>query len=492
MLLLNIDKKSHIPLYQQVIDQIREMVENDILNPGTRLPSTRIMAEKLGVNRSTIYNAYQELWAQGYIESRPGSYSCIRKRYKMATVTRKQKKGIVDWNGISSIASQQIFKEYLSFQPERPTSPETSAVNFAQLDMDQRLFPSQDFRRCMNQVLIEKGSKILGYGQYQGYRPLRETIARRLQFHGISVSHEEILITNGSQNGIELILKLLSVSGKKVIIEAPTYAIIIPLLKFYGCDLKAVPLKEDGIDIRLLEEALRYPVSFLYTMPNFQNPSGITSSQANREKLLSLCEAKKIPIVEDGFEEEMKYFGKVPLPIKSMDKKNICIYLGTFSKVLFPGLRIGWISAEKECIQRLLAIKRFSDLTSSMILQAAINEFCVQGYYDLHIQRMHRIFRKRMQCTLLALRKYIKKEHIFWHEPSGGYLIWLHFKNPNRNEQKLVEICEKNGVLVSPGKYYFHRPNHDPTIRLSISTLNEEEIEEGIRRFGNAINEIYK
>jgi DNA-binding transcriptional MocR family regulator len=490
MILLNLNRTNHIPLYQQVIDQIKEMVENDILEPGTRLPSSRIMAEKLGVNRSTITNAYQELWAQGYIDSRPGSYSCIRKRFKMATVTRKQKKGILEWDKISSTASQQIYREYLAFRPEKQTLTGKNIINFAQLDMDHRLFPCQDFRRCMNKVLIDNGSKILGYGEYQGYKPLRETIARRLQFHGISVSHEEILITNGSQNGIELILKLLSVPGKSVIIEAPTYAIVIPLLKYYGCDIKAVPLREDGIDMHQLEKVLCHRISFLYTMPNFQNPSGVTSSQSNRERLLELCESKRIPIVEDGFEEEMKYFGKVPPPIKSMDKNNFCIYLGTFSKVLFPGVRIGWIAAEKECIQRLLAIKRFSDLTSSPVLQAAINEFCIQGYYDLHIRRMHRIYRKRMNCARLAIGKYVDRENISWHEPSGGYLIWLQFKNLKFSEQKLVDWFEKNGILVSPGRYYYHRPEHETTIRLSISTLNEAEIEEGIKRLGNAINQI--
>ena len=250
-------------------------------------------------------------------------------------------------------------------------------------------------------------------------------------------------------------------------------------------------MTEEGIDINSLRKAFKqHPISFLYTIPNFQNPTGITSTQSNREALLSLCEAHGIPVIEDGFEEEMKYYGKVPPPIKSMDKKNICIYLGTFSKVLFPGIRIGWVAAERECIQRILAIKRFSDLTSSFVLQAAINEFCQLGYYDLHIKRMHRIFRKRMLAATQAMRFHLSGLGISWNEPSGGYLIWIKIQHPSASEDDMLDIFEKKGVMASPGKYYFLQSPRDHCFRLSISTLNEQEIEEGIRRLALAIREI--
>jgi len=491
MILLKLDRKSQVPLYFQIINQIIEMVEADILKPGTRLPSTRLMAETLDVNRSTVYNAYQELWAQGYIESRPGSYSLIRKRHKMATPKYKEKTSSIPWKKVTTVASQRVYKEFLDFFPEKSIPNKIDTINFAKLDMDRRLFPSEDFRRCLNQVILSKGSKILGYGEYMGYKPLRETIAKRLQYHGISVASEEILITNGSQNGIELVLKLLSVPGKKMVIEAPTYAILLPLLKYYQTELAAIPMQKNGLDLNQLKDILSdHPVSFLYTIPNFHNPTGITTTQSHRENLLSLCETYNIPIVEDGFEEEMKYFGKVPPPIKSMDKKNICIYLGTFSKVLFPGIRIGWIAAERECIMRLVAIKRFSDLTSSFILQAAINEFCQQGYYDLHIKRMHRIYRKRMQTALTSIKYYIPGDKVNWTEPTGGYLIWFKFKNMEIDENNLIQTFEKYGVIVSPGRYYFHNARKSSYFRVSISTLNEEEIEDGIKKLGKAINEI--
>lgn len=491
MILLKLDKKSPTPLYTQIIRQVKEMAEKDILKPGTILPSTRNMAEQLGVNRSTVTNAYQELWAQGYIDSRPGSYSRIRKRPKMARPENRQEKSAIPWNRFTSPASREIFEDYLRFRPEKPKSFNRELINMAQLDMDPRLFPTEDFRRCLNQVLIHQGSKILGYGEYMGYRPLRKTIADRLRLHGISVSPEEILITNGSQNGIELVLKLFSRPGRKTVIEAPTYSIILPLLKYYQAELVSIPMSDDGIDIESLGQAFQqHDISFIYTIPNFQNPTGITSTQRNREQLMSLCEAHGIPIVEDGFEEEMKYHGMVPPPIKSMDKSNICIYLGTFSKVLFPGIRIGWIAAERECIQRILAIKRFSDLTSSFVLQAAINEFCHRGYYDRHIKRMHRIFRGRMQTAIQCLHAHLSDPGISWNDPSGGYLIWIKIQHPFMDEDQMLDIFEKYGVMLSPGKYYFHRTPRDRCFRLSISTLNEGEIQEGIKRLKQAVSDI--
>jgi len=196
-------------------------------------------------------------------------------------------------------------------------------------------------------------------------------------------------------------------------------------------------------------------------------------------------------VVEDGFEEEMKYYGKVTLPIKSMDRNQIVIYLGTFSKVLFPGIRVGWIAAERECIQRLTALKRFSDLTSSPVLQATVHEFCRLGYYDLHLKRMHRVFRKRMHVALQAMREHLPRDKTEWLEPCGGYLIWVRLKELDKSEAEIEEIFYRNGVVVSPGRLYFQPEAARPFFRISISMLDEDEILEGMERLGNAIRQIY-
>jgi DNA-binding transcriptional MocR family regulator len=193
--------------------------------------------------------------------------------------------------------------------------------------------------------------------------------------------------------------------------------------------------------------------------------------------------------VEDGFEEEMKYFGKVVLPIKSMDQKKVVLYLGTFSKVLFPGIRLGWIAAEKDCIDRLTGIKRFVDLSSNSVVQRALSAFIRNGYYEKHLKRIHRIYRRRMTAALEALNAFLPSE-VSWTKPEGGYTIWVSLRKAYRNEDQFKTILLKHGVLVSPGLYYFFSSKIQKYFRISISSLNEDEITQGIKRLGMALAEL--
>jgi DNA-binding transcriptional MocR family regulator len=507
MILLNLERDNQMPIFKQIYEQLKQLMENNTLKPGFRMPSTRALAERHGVNRSTVYKAYEELWALGYLESRPGSYSTVRKRQKIATNGQKSKKGLIAWGEHSSDAGQMLHQSYQKFK-YKLTDVSSDVINLASLELDPRLFPVQDFRRSINTVMVEQGAALLGYGERAGYRPLRKTIANRLRIHGISVNWKEILITNGSQNGIELLLKMLTVPGIPAAVEAPTYSNVLPLLRYFKTNIIEIPMKEDGMDLdhlqRVLETGSPKP-AFVYTMPNFHNPTGITTDQVHREKLLSLCETYRVPILEDAFEEEMKYFGKVPLPIKSMDRRHLVIYLGTFSKVLFPGIRIGWIAAEKDIIQRLMAIKAFSDLTSNSLIQAALHEFCQQGYYNLHVKRMHREYRKRMHTAITGLRDQLSGfNQVTWTEPAGGYLIWLKLKDTNMYETDLKQLFFQHGITLIPGTCFYSdaysypdssSPAPDTShhhFRISISTLNEKEIKEGISRLGKAVAVIYK
>ena len=250
-------------------------------------------------------------------------------------------------------------------------------------------------------------------------------------------------------------------------------------------------MRDDGLDLGKLEKTLKQErPAFLYTIPNFHDPMGISTSHIHREKLLSLCESYKVPIVEDGFEEEMKYFGKAVLPIKSMDQGGIVIYLGTFSKVVFPGLRIGWVAADEACIQRLLSIKRFCSLSSSNLGQAALDRFCRLGFYEQYIKRVHTAYRRRMKTALRAMKAHFPGQGVRWTEPAGGYTLWVRLPKVKLEESVFQEILKKHGVMVSPGSYYFIKQPADLQFRVSICNLKEPEIEEGILRLGSALHEV--
>jgi DNA-binding transcriptional MocR family regulator len=362
-------------------------------------------------------------------------------------------------------------------------------VNLTRLDPDGRLLPVKDLQRCINHVMAERGSELLRYGKAAGYAPLREYIATRLRVHGVAASPANVLITNGAQEGLDLVFRLLGGPGRRAALEAPTYFTVLPLLRFLGVELEGIPMAEGGMNLDRLEEALRKRrIDFVYTIPNFQNPTGITTSQEHRERLLGICERRRTPLVEDGFEEDMKYFGKAVLPIKSMDRRQVVIYVGTFSKVLFPGVRIGWITGDEACIERLTALKRFTDLGTGTFIQAVLDRFCRDGCYDVHLKRLHRIYRRRMQTALDAMDRHLPAG-VEWTRPAGGYTIWIK-TGARGGEARLRELMDRHRVLVSLGRLFFPDDRRTDYVRISIADVDEKEISEGIERLGALLGDL--
>ena len=494
MILLNLDRKSNVPLFRQIFDQLKEKIDADVIKPGDRLPSTRTFSNKLGVNRGTIYKAYQELWALGYIESRSGSYSFVRQPRELKGSTEALTTGSIKWSKRVNPSAEYVHSLFGKINyPFSEEKESFEGIDFGRLHPDTRIFPVNEFKKSMSKVIAEKGKTVLDYGECKGYYPLRDYIARRSRLHGMSVNSREILITSGAQNAIDLLVKLFARPGSRVFVESPTYGMIIPTLKYYKCEIVPIPMLEDGVDIEFIEKEFRkgLPI-FFYTMPNFHNPTGVTTTQEHREKLIALFEKYNVLIIEDAFEEEMKYFGKVPLPIKSMDINQIVIYVGSFSKVLFPGIRVGWIAADEECINRLSTLKRFSDISSTLPEQAALADFCRNGQYELHIKRIHKIYRKRMMLAVRTLEKNIKNENVRWIEPNGGFTIWVTLKNTNLDYKELDRIFRLNKLRLALGKDFFPDKEKGKHVRLAIASLDEDEIVEGITRFSEAVENIYE
>ncbi|MCG8572518.1 MAG: PLP-dependent aminotransferase family protein [Spirochaetes bacterium] len=480
------------PYYQQIYQQIKNLIEDETLKPGMVLPSTRELANKLGVNRSTVCHAYDELLGMGYIESSQGSYTKVRWRKNVIQSENRMSKSILNWAELCS-HSQETWQHAKLMPSPFATKNQDGVINMLPLQVDPRLFPLDNFRQSLNQVLLTEGAELFLNGDPQGYLPLREYLARRMKQHSIQVEHKNILITNGGQNALDLVLKTLIQPGDCIAVEQPTYAYLIPLLKLYQCHVIEIPFTSEGLDLAVLEtKARENQIKLLFTMPNFQNPTGITTTQQHREKLLSISEKYHFPVLEDGFEEEMKYLGKVTLPIKSMDEKQTVLYTGTFSKVLFPGLRLGWLVADEEMISRISGIRKFCDISTSPLLQAGMYRFCSSGYYDIHIRKMHRIYRKRLKTALEALKKYLPQSQIDYTRPAGGYLIWFSFPEGQFTYQQLEDCCKNQQIEVSPGYHYFWSPQKKIHFRVSISLLDHGEIIEGIKRLSAVIKELLR
>ncbi|PKN34965.1 MAG: hypothetical protein CVU61_06300 [Deltaproteobacteria bacterium HGW-Deltaproteobacteria-19] len=490
-ILIQIDRTSDTPIFRQIVDRLVALADSAAIQPGVRLPSTRSMADMLSVDRSTVYRAYQELWALGYVESRPGSYTTIRSRTRIAKKQERTGSRLIDWEERISPCARSLQASFLEDGERMKRAAAADVINFMPLSPDSRLIPSELFRKCMNDVLCRRGPELLQYGNPLGYEPLRAFIAERMREHGVSVSVGEIMIASGAQNALELLLRMLAGPGDSVIVESPTYSRVIDLLRLSDIRIVDVPMKEDGMDLDALEERLhRERPAFIYTMPNFHNPTGITTEQGHRERLLRLCETCRTPLIEDGFEEELKYFGKAVLPVKSMDRRGGVIYVGTFSKCLFPGLRIGWIAADGACIERLAPIQRALVISGNALDQAAVHRFCRAGYYDLHIKRVHRVYRKRMRTALDAMKSCLNPNQVRWTQPAGGYTIWLQLLSGRWDEDDAVDRLFRHGVAVTPGRPHFPGPSGAAHLRVSIAHTDEASIREGIRRMGAALSEI--
>ncbi|RKD91248.1 MocR-like pyridoxine biosynthesis transcription factor PdxR [Mangrovibacterium diazotrophicum] len=483
MILITIDTKSRHPLFEQIVDQIRSLIESGGLKEGEVLPSTRKLAENVGVNRATVYRAYEELWAAGYIEAVAGGYSRVRKRIDPV---KQQAEIVVDrfgWEGHLSDAFMSISQTRLFSSAQLD-----GLIDFRSLSPDSDLLPVEDFRRSMNAVIQTEGASVLQYGDPAGYLPLRELLARQMKQHGIHTSADEIVLTNGMQNGIELVCRLLTNPGDCVFVESPTYASALTMMNYLGLKVQGISMTSASMNLDELEASLRkQKPKLIYSMPTFHNPTGISTSQSHRERLLRICERYGVPLVEDGFEEEMKYFGKAVLPVKSMDRKQQLIYLGTFSKILFPGLRIGWIVAPVTLAEKLRRMKEVTDLSGSPLTQAAVFRFCDQGFYELHKKRIHRAYRKRMQLALAACREFLPQQQVQFTRPEGGYLIWLTTCFPLEREAELNQKLIGTGVAVSPGSRFFAADPEKAHFRLSIAHRKEDEIVEGIKRIAEVI-----
>lgn len=492
MLSLKLERNSNISLFEQLVALIKENIKQGSIKPGDILPSSRGLALQLSISRTTVCRAYDELFALGYLESEQGSFTKVRRTQLLHSPLKEAvPKAIINWQTNSTVSAARIHQNICAID-EKVGADET-LVDFATLAASNSISPVDEFRKCMNYVLKSHGEQLLQYGENKGFLPLREYIAEHLRQYGILADADEILLTNGSQQSLDLVLQLLVGKADHVLLEDPSYSFIMPLLN--GCEavVDAISMTDNGLDLEQFERTLQgkteqNQAKLLYTIPNFHNPTGISSSQEHRQQLYRLCSKYKLPIIEDSFVDEMKYFGKTPLPIKAMDDHELVVYLGAFSKVIFSGIRIGWIVANKQCIERLTSLKVAKSLKSNALDQAAMELFCRKGYYQQHIKRVHALYRKRMKLVLKMAKEVFSAEPFTFTSPRGGYLLFVSATDKSINEKKLLAAIKEKGVTVSAGSKYFANGSDYAHFRVSIAMVEVNDIVEGFSRIKQAIS----
>lgn len=522
MFLPNLDRSSREPLSLQLSERIMEGIESGVLAPGDALPPTRRLAEWVGVSRFTVERAYDELWAQGYVEARSGSYTRVRTRppRRAGSGGRKASGGSGSDSSASplqpddrigpaaarAIASRAALSLAYAVADRSSSSPEyvrpggghtavgPSPIDFYAFHPDPRLFPGEAFRRAAAGILREDPEAALSYGNPAGHRGLRERVAHRMREHGADAGPENILVTEGALHAVDLTARLLAAPGRSVLCEDPTYPGALAV--FAASGLRAVPVPDDeaGMDPAALRAALARDAgaaAFVYLMPAFRNPTGRLTGQRRREELLAACVEAGVPVLEDGFEEELGFLGNAVRPMASMDPGGFVIYVGTLSKSLFPGIRLGWIAASEKWIRPLTALRAATSLGGNMLTQAAAAAFWDSGAYASHLRRVSRAFARRLKAAKAAARRYLPSGAVLA-EPEGGYLLWLRLPgHPGCSaaevEASVMAACRREGVAAAPGSPFFAGAPPGPALRLCIANLDEAEIEEGMRRLGRAL-----
>jgi 2-aminoadipate transaminase len=353
------------------------------------------------------------------------------------------------------------------------------------------LFPNIEIGRIAEEILRINGRIALQYSPTEGHPRLREQIALRMNaLWSTRLTNEEILVTTGSQQGLDLIAKLYLDEGDAVICESPTY--LGAVMAFNVCKPRWVEVMTDneGMDIRALEHALEMEerVKMIYVVPNYQNPTGRTWSPERRRSLLALAQRHCVPIIEDNPYGELTFEGEKPLAIQSLDNDGLVISLGTFSKIFCPGLRIGWIAAEKRILEKLVILKQAADLHSS-----TLDQMITSAYLDLHdieadLAEKRRVYRDRRDAMLRALASAMPPG-VTWSHPEGGLFLWLELPE-GVDSRLLLRVSLSRGVAFVPGESFFPTTNRPNTMRLNFSCMSEERIAEGIRRLAVAIKEM--
>jgi DNA-binding transcriptional MocR family regulator len=472
----SIDRDSIVPIYQQIYEELREAILTGTLPELTRLPPERTLAEKLNVNRSTVVHAYRELVTDGLIEQRVGSGSRVARSagHPPRTADVPWWVTLPPWR-VGSFP-QVLGELAATFHGER--------ISFVQgvppVDPSPLGELAQSFARVANDPAY-----VLTYGDSEGHAPLREAIAARMRSRGCETVARDVLVLTGSTQGITLVAQSLAEPGDEIIVEAPTYPGALQIFQIAGLRAIPVAVDDEGMRVDHVEAILRTRrPRFIYTMPSLHNPTGVTMNDDRRERLVTLAQRARVPIVEDDPYGELVEHPSGPLAARSSD---YVVYLSTFSKTIAPSLRLGWITAPRPIFERLLLRKQSYDMATSLYVQAGVCDYLANAY-DAHLPRLREELAVRRTIARDAIAEYWPKT-MRLAKGGGGFYLWLTAPREMR-ARALLDAAERNGATFLFGEAFYAASGGDHNFRLAITAVSREQLVEGIRRIGAAITTV--
>jgi DNA-binding transcriptional MocR family regulator len=467
------------PAYQQIEAYIAELIKNGLLPAGVRLPSTRELAQILKVSRNTVILAYEELHNLELIRNIRGQGAFVNANLEKRT----EKPGLewLDWiNEYGKSALDMV-------RTARKFPRQAGMISFNSLAPDESIFEVEELKRAfLNRIALE-GEKLLNYGETKGYRPLITWLKRYLEGKGVDFDGKDILITTGFMEGFTLILAALTKPGQKIVCENPTHNLALNAMKLAGLDIVGIRLNEDGIDLQELEAALMPGTARLgFIMPSYHNPTGLVMTSEKRLRVLELFEKYQLPLVEEGFNEELRYSGSHLSPLLALaGKANHVVYLGSFAKILFPAIRIGWVIGDAKFIACLESIKLHRNIYTSPLDQAVFYEYLQNGKFQQYLKRAKKLYKEKYEQAIQLAKEYIPCRRI-WGD--GGLHLFIELDGVSAKQ--LLTYCYERGVLFTPGEIFYSDGSGFNTFRLSISQVEPGEMEKGFKIIGEGVREL--
>lgn len=471
----NLDPRSEVPLYQQLYRYFTGLIRSGTLKNGERLPATRELAGMLGLNRTTVSAAYELLESEGLITGQVGRGSFV-------TGSADGGAAGLDWDALLDSGSAG----HVAPPPLARLGQET--ISFAVSRPSEELFPLAAFRASCEEVMASpEFPSILQLGSPGGYEPLRQYLLEAARREGVARAGDDLIITNGCQQALDLVRRVLGrpkgADASRVAMEDPVYPGLKNLFLEGGAELCGIPVGPDGMDPARLEDVLaKERPRLLVVTSNFQNPTGATLTLEARQAILRGVRTAGVVLLENDIYGELRYEGEALPTIKQMDETGDTILLRSFSKIAFPGLRVGWAIGPRAVIARMMEAKQLSDLHTDQLSQAALLRFAVSGRLEAHHARTLQTGAERLRAVLAACGRYLPRA-AHYTRPQGGMNLWVRLPEP-LDSGELLPRAQREGVAYLPGRFFAVNRQEPGALRLSFAGLEPQRIEKGLKILG--------
>lgn len=477
---LTILSEDSTPAYRQVYEQLREQILRGSLPPGTRLPSSRQLARDAGVARVTVAQAYAQLAAEGFVVTRSGSGTyvdeCLRLPLAAAAGPGEPaRQALTAWgNRVAELAP-----------------PAASTADVGRIEIDFGLgrpfaedFPYDVWRRLLAQYLSTDDAVLSRYGSAAGFQPLREALARHLtQVRGVRCVPDQVVIVSGAQQALDILARLLIEPGDVVLMESPGYPDARTIFLLYHANIVALPADDGGFPVEAIPGDCQ--ARLVFVTPSHQFPRGGTMPLARRQALLTWAREHNAVVVEDDYDGELRYDGYSQSALQGLDDGSRVVYLGTFSKVLFPALRLGYLVLPEWLVGPFVRAKDLVDRGAPTLTQAAMADFINEGHFERHLRRLRRLYGEKRAILVEELQGHLAGRVSFSPLPAGLHI--LVYLEAGVDEDRVVQEAAVRGVRVYSGAPFHIESDPPASILLGYSGLRDEAIREGVRRLSQAI-----